>query len=103
MSDLAPVLQEFLTRRLISQRDASPATIAAYRDTFRLLLSFAAARTGKAPSALGLADIDAMVITAFLEHLQAARGNSVRTGTPGWRRSTPCSPTRPCAIPSTAR
>ena len=79
MSDLAPALQEFFTRRLISQRDASPATIAAYRDTFRLLLSFAAARTGKAPSALGLADIDAPMITAFLEHLQTARGNSVRT------------------------
>ena len=79
MSDLAPVLQEFFTRRLVSQRDASPATIAAYRDTFRLLLGFAAARSGKAPSALGLADLDATVITAFLEHLQADRGNSVRT------------------------
>ena len=78
MSDLAPVLQEFFTRRLISQRDASPATIAAYRDTFRLLLAFAAAR-GKEPSALGLADLDAPAITAFLEHLQAARGNSPRT------------------------
>jgi integrase/recombinase XerD len=79
MSDLAPVLQEFFTRRLVSQRDASPATIAAYRDTFRLLLAFAAARTGKAPSALGIADLDASAITAFLEHLQAARGNSART------------------------
>jgi site-specific recombinase XerD len=79
MSDLAPVLQEFFTRRLVSQRDASPATITAYRDTFRLLLGFAAARAGKAPSALGLADIDAPMVTAFLEHLQAARGNSART------------------------
>ena len=79
MSDLAPVLQEFFTRRLISQRDASPATIAAYRDTFRLLLGFAAGRAGKAPSALGLTDLDAPMITAFLEHLQAARGNSART------------------------
>ena len=79
MSDLAPVLQEFFTRRLISQRDASPATIAAYRDTFRLLLGFAADRAGKAPSALSLADLDAPAITAFLEHLQAARGNSART------------------------
>jgi integrase/recombinase XerD len=79
MSDLAPVLQEFFTRRLISQRDASPATIAAYRDTFRLLLGFASARAGKAPSALSLADLDAAMITAFLGHLQTARGNSVRT------------------------
>lgn len=79
MSDLAPVLQEFFTRRLISQRDASPATIAAYRDTFRLLLGFASARAGKTPSALGLADLDAPAITAFLQHLQDNRGNSVRT------------------------
>src|SRR5216684_3405287 len=79
MSDLAPVLQEFFTRRLISQREASPCTIAAYRDTFRLLLGFAAARTGKQPSALSLADLDAPLITAFLEHLQAGRGNTVRT------------------------
>jgi site-specific recombinase XerD len=79
MSDLAPVLQEFFTRRLISQRDASPATISAYRDTFRLLLGFAAARAGKAPSALGLADLDAPMVTAFLEHLQSGRGNSART------------------------
>src|SRR5260370_12851713 len=79
MSALAPVLQEFFTRRLVSQRDASPATITAYRDTFRLLLGFASARAGKAPSALGLADLDAPMITAFLEHLQTARGNSART------------------------
>ena len=79
MSDLAPVLQEFFTRRLVSQRDASPATISAYRDTFRLLLGFASARAGKAPSTLGLADLDAPAITAFLEHLQTARGNSART------------------------
>jgi site-specific recombinase XerD len=79
MSDLAPVLQEFFTRRLISQRDASPATISAYRDTFRLLIVFAAARSGKTPSALGLADLDAPAITAFLQHLQEDRGNSVRT------------------------
>jgi len=79
MSDLAPVLQEFFTRRLISQRQASPRTIAAYRDTFRLLLGFAAARTGKQPSTLSIADLDAAMITAFLEHLEARRGNAVRT------------------------
>ena len=79
MSDLAPVLQEFFTGRLVSQRDASPATISAYRDTFRLLIGFASARSGKTPSALSLADLDAPAITAFLQHLQDDRGNSVRT------------------------
>lgn len=79
MSDLAPVLQEFFTRRLVSQRDASPATIAAYRDTFRLLIGFAAGRARKTPSTLGIADLDAPMITAFLQHLQDERGNSART------------------------
>jgi len=41
MSALAPALQAFFTERLITQRNASPQTIAAYRDTFRLLLRFA--------------------------------------------------------------
>ena len=43
MSTLAPTLQAFFTDRLIRQRQASPHTIAAYRDTFELLLAFAAA------------------------------------------------------------
>ena len=49
MSALAPILQAFFTDRLIAQRQASPHTIAAYRDTFRLLLGFAQARTGNRP------------------------------------------------------
>ncbi len=49
MSLLAPTLQAFFSDRLIAQRKASPHTIAAYRDTIRLLLSFAAAHTHKPP------------------------------------------------------
>lgn len=79
MSALAPTLQAFFTDRLIRQRQASGHTIAAYRDTFRLLLSFAAGRKGKAPSTLDFADIDAPLIGAFLEHLESERHNSVRT------------------------
>ena len=41
MTLLAPALQAFFTERLITQRNSSPQTIAAYRDTFRLLLTFA--------------------------------------------------------------
>ena len=52
MSALAPTLQAFFTERLIGQRQASPNTIAAYRDTLRLLLGFAASSTGKQPSKL---------------------------------------------------
>ncbi|HET6951747.1 MAG TPA: tyrosine-type recombinase/integrase [Acidimicrobiales bacterium] len=79
MSALAPVLEGFFTERLIGQRRASAHTVASYRDTFRLLLGFAQRHTGKAPSKLDLADLDAVLIGAFLDHLEAERHNSVRT------------------------
>jgi integrase len=79
VTDLAPVLQAFFTGRLARQRHASPQTIAAYRDTWRLLLAFAAEHTGKQPSKLGIADLDAPLIGGFLDHLEHERGNSPRT------------------------
>jgi integrase/recombinase XerD len=79
MTSLAPVLEAFFTERLLTQRRVSPHTVASYRDTFRLLLIFAQQRTGKAPSRLELADLDAALIGAFLDDLERRRGNSVRT------------------------
>jgi site-specific recombinase XerD len=79
MSTLAPTLQAFFTDRLARQRQASPHTIAAYRDTVKLLLVFAEQRTGKSPSAMDITDLDAPLIGAFLNHLETDRGNSVRT------------------------
>jgi integrase/recombinase XerD len=79
MSALAPTLQAFFTERLLRQRNASPHTIAAYRDTWRVLLSYAAEQTGMSPSALDLADLDAALVGAFLDHLEHERGNSART------------------------
>jgi len=79
MSALAPTLQAFFTDRLIRQRHASSHTIAAYRDTLRLLLGFASQSTGIAPSLLDVADLDAPLIAAFLDHLEHERGNTVRT------------------------
>ncbi|HET8661968.1 MAG TPA: tyrosine-type recombinase/integrase [Micromonosporaceae bacterium] len=76
---LAPTLQAFFTDRLVRQRGASAHTIAAYRDTMRLLLLFAQQRLRKPPSTLNLADLDAPLVGAFLDHLQHVRGNSVRT------------------------
>ena len=76
---LAPVLQSFFTDRLVIQRQASPATIAAYRDTFRLLLAWLAATTGTQPSTVDLAQLDVTVISAFLTYLQDERGNSTAT------------------------
>lgn len=79
MSALAPGLQAFFTDRLIGQRDASSNTIAAYKTTLRLLVVFAAARSGKSPSHLDINDVDAPVVAAFLEHLEVERHNSPTT------------------------
>ncbi len=79
MSALAPLLEAFFTERLIGQRQASPHTVAAYRDAFCLLLRFAQRRTGKAPHQLTLEDIDALLVGAFLSHLETERGVSIRT------------------------
>ena len=73
------LLQGFFTDRLVRQRQASPHTIAAYRDTFRLLLEFTQKQLDKEPSSLGLEDLDAPLIGAFLDHLEKTRGNSART------------------------
>jgi site-specific recombinase XerD len=79
MTALAPTLQAFFTDRLIGQRQASAHTVAAYRDTFRLLLCFAQAHLRKAPSALDIEDLDADTIGAFLAHLRDDRHNGPRT------------------------
>ena len=79
MSALAPSLQAFFTDRLIGQRAASPNTIGAYKTSFRLLVRFAANCTGKAPSALDIAELDAPLVAAFLDHLEVVRHNVVAT------------------------
>jgi integrase/recombinase XerD len=76
---LAPTLQAFFTDRLTRQKNASPHTIAAYRDTLRLLLAFAWQRTGTPPSRLGIEDLDAPLVAAFLDHLEHERGNNPRS------------------------
>lgn len=73
------LLQRFFTERLCRQRRASEHTIAGYRDTFRLLLRYAAERRGTTPSTLRLEDLDAPFIGQFLDHLEQDRGNSART------------------------
>lgn len=79
MTLVAGLLEAFFSNRLQRQRNASPNTVAAYRDTFRLLLVFAQERLRKPPTALPLADLDAALVLAFLQHLEKRRGNSVRT------------------------
>ena len=79
MTALAPTLQAFFTDRLIGQRQASPHTIAAYRDTLRLMLVFASALRRTEPSKLQIDDLDAPLVGAFLDHLENRRQNGVRT------------------------
>jgi integrase/recombinase XerD len=79
MTDFAKLLEAFFTDRLMRQRDASPHTIASYRDTFCLLLQFAKRHLNKTPSALTLADIDAPFVGAFLDHLEEGRHNTARS------------------------
>jgi site-specific recombinase XerD len=77
MTALAPILEAFFTDRLMTQQGVSPHTIVSYRDTFKLLLGFLHARTGKLPAQLDLTDVDAVVIGDFLQHLETDRGNTV--------------------------
>jgi integrase/recombinase XerD len=75
----ATLLQRFFAEHLMQHRGVSPCTIAAYRDTFRLLLLFAEQQIGKAPTAISLADLDAKLMLAFLDHLERDRNNSARS------------------------
>ena len=79
MSLVAPTLEAFFTERLMRQKNASPHTIASYRDCLKLLLAYACQATGTAPSRLDFADLDAAVISGFLDHLERNRGLSPRS------------------------
>ncbi|MDQ2852847.1 MAG: site-specific integrase [Actinomycetota bacterium] len=79
MTLLAPTLQAFFTTRLIGQVGASPHTIAAYRDTWRLLLGYVVATTGTPAHTIDIGQLDADLIGGFLNHLQEQRGNSIAT------------------------
>ena len=79
MTGFTTTLQAFFADRLIRQRQVSPNTLAAYRDTLRLMLVFASEQRGVAPSELDLNDLDAPLVGAFLDHLEKQRKNSVRT------------------------
>jgi len=79
MSLVAPTLQLFFTDKLAKQRQASPATVRAYRNTMVLLLRFVKEKTGKAPCLLDWSDLDVSAISAFLDHLEANRHNGARS------------------------
>ena len=78
-AEFPQLLEAFFTDRLMRQRQASPHTIASYRDTFRLLLGFAHKRLEKPPSKLTIQDLDTAFIGTFLDYLEKERGNKARS------------------------
>lgn len=79
MAALAPILQEYFTAYLVTQRAMSGATIRAYRDTWKLFLGFLSQTAHVPVFQLQVTDIDAASVLAFLDHLETQRGNSVST------------------------
>src|SRR5260370_7056776 len=94
-ANLPILLQSFFTTRLMTQRKVSPHTIASYRDTFRLLLQFAQKRLHKAPSQLGLDNLDASLVGAFLEDLENRRHHGARSPNLRFTPTRPFFPTPP--------
>ena len=76
---LPALIERFFTERLIRQRNVSAHTIASYRDTFRLLLQFIQRHLKIEPSDLELSRVDAPLISAFLDDLEATRAVGART------------------------
>jgi integrase/recombinase XerD len=79
MPALAPIIQAYFTAHLTTQRAMSPATIRAYRDTWRLLLIFLSSQVNVPAYRLDTAHLDPARVIAFLDHLEQDRGNCVAT------------------------
>lgn len=75
----SPLCQSFFAKRLIAQRRASPHTVAAYAQTFRLLVRYAQKRLGTPPSKLALVQLDAPFLASFLDQLESERANEARS------------------------
>lgn len=103
MSSLAPALEAFFTSWLLNQRRASPHTIAAYRDTFRLLLGFAQAQLGKPPAQLDLADPAPRSSAPSSTISNASAGTASAAATPASPPSTPSTASPRSANPDTPR
>ena len=76
---LPSLVQRFFTQHLCEQKNVSPRTVAAYRDAFRLFFQFLQELTGRSPSDLQMADLDEQAVLAFLDHLESARDNQIRS------------------------
>lgn len=77
--NLDEILRDFFCCRMIQQRRVSHETVVSYRDTFRLLLTFAESHLGKKAVDLSMNEMDTTLVLAFLNYLETARGNCIRT------------------------
>ena len=87
MTALAPTLEAFFSDRLIKQRGSGPNTIAAYRDTFRLLIAYTTDHTNTDPSDLDIGQLDATRLTARPSVATISIGMPSTSGVPVKRRS----------------
>jgi len=78
-AEFSLLVQRFFLERLMQQRNVSPRTVEAYRDTFRLLFSYAEQRLHRPPARLTLSDFDADLVLGFLDHLESVRHNCIRS------------------------
>ena len=79
MTSLAPHMEAFLRDHLVRHRGNSPHTCDSYAYSFQSLFEFASQKLKVAPSALMLEQLDASLISSFLEYLETTRGNSAET------------------------
>lgn len=79
MSALAPTLEKYFTSHLVHSLGASSHTIAAYRDTWRLLLAWLLSTGDHRPETVDLQVLDSDTISGFLSYLEEGRGNGIRT------------------------
>src|ERR1035437_3068909 len=78
-TDFALCLRRFLTAHLAGLRGCSPNTIASYRDTFKLLITYFRDERSIPPEKLTLVSLAGAAVIGFLEWLQAYRHNSAST------------------------
>ncbi len=74
-----PLLHAFFYEWMVQQRNASVHTVRSYRDTWRLFLRFVADRRRQTVVQLGLADLTASEVSAFLNHTEQERGDTIGT------------------------
>lgn len=79
MTSIAPHIEAFLREHLARHRGASPHTCDSYAYSFQSLFEFAAVKLKVSPAALMLEQLDAPLVSTFLEHLETTRRNSAHT------------------------